>query len=183
MVRRMHISECRAEDVVLLDQHLPSGGTTSFHARRFVRHTAGSSTYLVAWNDGCPVGNGEVRWNGCSAPEVQAAFPDCPEINGLHVAEPLRGTGIGTALIRRAERLAGQRSTRTIGLGVDDHGNPRAAALYTRLGYRPTVRYVDRRSYIDRDGIEHHVEDPCVFLVKELTPDTVDADGRRSRIY
>ncbi|MEU9992731.1 GNAT family N-acetyltransferase [Streptomyces sp. NPDC048045] len=176
----MHITECRTEDVVLLDEHLPSGGATSFHARRFARHTAGSSTYLVAWTDGCPVGNGEVRWNGCTAPEVRAVFADCPEINGLHVAEPLRGAGIGTALIRHAERLAVQRNTRKIGLGVDDHGNPRAARLHARLGYRPAVRYLDRWSYIDRDGIDHHVEDPCIFLVKDLTTDTPDADGRRS---
>jgi GNAT superfamily N-acetyltransferase len=167
MVGRMDIVECRAEDVVLLDECLPSGGATSFHAGRFTRQVAGSGTFLVAWVEGRPVGTGEVRWDGCAAPEVQAEFADCPEINGLHVVEPLRGTGIGTALIHHAERLAVDRGRRTIGLGVD-HDNPRAAALYARLGYRPMVRYVDRWTYTDRDGVGHDEEAHCVFLVKDL---------------
>ncbi|MEU3600508.1 GNAT family N-acetyltransferase [Streptomyces sp. NPDC006798] len=169
----MRITECRAEDIALLDRHLPSGGATSFHTRRFARHAAGTSTYLIAWSadgsgPGRPVGNAELRWTGCTAPEVRAAVPDCPEINGLLVAEPLRGTGIGTALIHHAEHLTAARSLDRIGLGVDDDGNPRAANLYTRLGYRPTVRYLDRWSCTDLSGTEHQQADPCVFLVRDL---------------
>lgn len=165
----MHITECRAEDIPLLDQCLPSGAATSFHARRFARQTAGTSTYLVAWSDTHrPIGHTELRWTGCAAEEVRAAVLACPEINALLVAEPLRGTGIGTTLIHHAEHLASQRSFRRIGLGVDPDGNPGAARLYTRLGYRPTVPYLDRWSYTDRAGTEHHQEDPCVFLVKSL---------------
>ncbi|MFJ2809892.1 GNAT family N-acetyltransferase [Kitasatospora sp. NPDC087271] len=164
----MLITECRSADVTLLDTHLPSPFRTSFHAQRFARQTAGRSTYLIAWRDGIPVGSSEVRWNGCAAAEVRLAVPDCPEINGLSVAEPLRGTGFGTALIGHAERLAHAGGAGRIGLGVDEHDNPRAAALYARLGYRPVVRYVDRWSYTDWQGVDHDVEDPCVFLVKPL---------------
>ena len=120
---------------------------------------------------GRPTGwNSEVLWNGCWEPEVRAALPDCPEINGLDVAEAVRSRGIGTALICYAERLAAERGRRSIGLGVDDHGNPRAAALYARLGYRPVIRYVGHWSYTDHTGIEHAVEDPGVFLAKDLRP-------------
>ncbi|MFB4317747.1 GNAT family N-acetyltransferase [Actinomadura sp. 21ATH] len=167
----LRIAACRREDLDALEEHLPSPSATSYHARRFARQAAGAGTYLVAWLDGRPAGNCEVRWNGCAAPEVRAVTAGCPEVNGLHVVDALRSRGIGTALIRRAERLAARRGARLIGLGVDDHGNPRAAALYARLGYRPTVRYLDRYSYTDDAGVEHPVEDPCVFLVKDLVPD------------
>ncbi|MQS15637.1 GNAT family N-acetyltransferase [Streptomyces kaniharaensis] len=164
----MRITECEQTDVALLEEHLPSRGRSSFHARRFARQLAGSSTYLIAWEDERPAGAAEVRWNGCAAAEVQRALPECPEINALHVAEPLQGRGIGTALIRHAERLAARRGVPRIGLGVAEEGNPRAAALYARLGYRPVVRYLDRWSYVDDRGEVHDVEDPCVFLAKGL---------------
>ncbi|MGE7437113.1 GNAT family N-acetyltransferase [Kitasatospora sp. NPDC001175] len=165
----MLITQCQQADVALLEEHLPSPSRTSFHAQRFARQGVGTSTYLVAWLADRPVANAEIRWNGCAATEVRQAVPNCPEINGLSVTEPLRGGGIGTALIRHAERLAVERGVQRIGLGVDDDGNPRAAALYARLGYRPVVRYLDRWSYTAHDGEVHDVEDPCVFLAKELT--------------
>jgi hypothetical protein len=66
------------------------------------------------------------------------------------------------------EQLARSRGLSRIGLGVDD-GNPRAAALYLRLGYRETgCRYLDRYSYVSPDGVTHEVADPCRFLVKPL---------------
>ncbi|WP_307841021.1 GNAT family N-acetyltransferase [Streptomyces sp. GESEQ-4] len=56
------------------------------------------------------MGHAEVRWTGCESPEVRAALPGCPEINGLLVwPEPLRSQGIGTTLVRTAERLARER--------------------------------------------------------------------------
>lgn len=54
-----------------------------------------------------------------------------------------------------------------MGLGVGD-GNPRAAALYARLGYLPTVAYLDRWAHLDPDGVRQERADPCVFLVKAL---------------
>jgi GNAT superfamily N-acetyltransferase len=169
---RMQIIECRDGDVTSLDEHLPSPSTTSYHAQRYARQIAGNSTFLVVWLDGLPVATGEVRWNGCAAAEVRAVLAHCPEINGLDVAVPMRSRGIGTALIRHAEQLAAACGARTIGLGLDDRGNPRAAALYARLGYQPTIRYLDRYSYTDAAGAEHPVEDPCIYFVKELAPVT-----------
>ncbi|OSZ55675.1 hypothetical protein OQI_37135 [Streptomyces pharetrae CZA14] len=78
------------------------------------------------------MGHAELRWTGCAAPEARAARPGCPELNGLAVRpEPLRSRGIGTALIRAAERLARERGIDVMGLGAGAD-NPRAAALYAR---------------------------------------------------
>ncbi|MFE7775996.1 GNAT family N-acetyltransferase [Streptomyces sp. NPDC057445] len=164
----MEIAPCRAEDLPLLDLHMPSNSADSHHAARCLRQEAGASTYLVAWRDGAPVGRGEVRWTGCAAPEVRAALGDCPELNGLAVwPEALRGQGIGTALIRAAESLARERGKDLLGLGVD-RDNPRAAALYARLGYEPGVPYTDRWAYTGEDGARHECADSCTFLVKRL---------------
>ncbi|MEU0250284.1 GNAT family N-acetyltransferase [Streptomyces sp. NPDC006235] len=143
----MEITVCRAADVALLDQYLGSPGATSFHARRFERQERGQSTCLVAWLDG---------------------RPGCPEINALTVwPETLRSRGIGSALIRAAEERARERGRTAIGLGVADD-NPRAAAFYARLGYRPLAPYVGRWSYEDHDGVTHECVEELTFLVKEL---------------
>ncbi|GAA4036703.1 GNAT family N-acetyltransferase [Streptomyces shaanxiensis] len=164
----MEIAACRAEDIEVLDRFMPSRSLDGNHAARFARQEAGDSTYLIPWLDGRPVGHAEVRWTGCEASEVRTAQPGCPEINGLCVwPESLRSQGIGTALVSAAERLARERGIGSMGLGVGD-GNPRAAALYARLGYLPTVAYVDRWAHLDDHGVRHEQADTCVFLVKAL---------------
>ncbi|MFG3348979.1 GNAT family N-acetyltransferase [Streptomyces sp. NPDC048018] len=166
-MNRTEIGPCRAEDLPLLNRRLPNPGAPTRHADRFARQEAGLGTYLIAWRDGLPAGNGQIRWDGCAAPEVRAALGDCPELNGLDVREELRGQGIGTALIRAAEELSRERGKTHLGLGVAPD-NPRAAALYARLGYTPVTAYTDRYAYTDADGVRHTCADACTFLVKRL---------------
>lgn len=164
----MEITACTAADVALLDRHMGSPGRTSFHARRFARQEAGQCTYLVARLAGRPVGHTEMRWIGWADPQVRAARPGCPEIGGLAVwPEELRSRGIGSALVRAAEELARGRGLTVAGIGVAKD-NPRAAALYARLGYRPLIDYLDRYSYEDVDGEIRECVDPCTFLVTNL---------------
>ncbi|MDV5144377.1 GNAT family N-acetyltransferase [Streptomyces sp. SBC-4] len=164
----MDIRPCRAEDVPVLDRHIPAPEVPSRHADRFARQEAGAGTYLLAWREGVPVGHGQVRWDGCAAPEVRAVLGDCPEFNGLDVwPEALRGQGIGTALVRAAEELVRERGGTALGLGVA-HDNPRAAALYARLGYEPAVTYTDRWAWTDEAGRTHACADACTFLVRTL---------------
>lgn len=165
---------CRAADVALLDQYIGSPGAVSTHARRFARQGAGGGVYLVAWLEDRPVGHAEVIWDGCAAPEVRAALPGCPELNGLAVWPPrLRSRGIGGALIRCAEELAREHGRTALGLGVAAD-NPRAADLYARLGYRRLTDYVDHWSYEDHDGVTRECVDPCTFLTKDLASGTLD---------
>ncbi|WP_030616355.1 GNAT family N-acetyltransferase [Streptomyces fulvoviolaceus] len=175
----MDITACRAEDLDVLERFMPSYADDAHHADRYARQAAGDSTYLIPWLDRRPVGHAEVRWTGCHAPEVRAALPGCPDVNSLFVwPESLRSRGVGTALVRAAERLARERGIGVMGLGVGDH-NPRAAALYARLGYRPAVAFVDRWAYLDASGVRHERVDPGVFLVKELDPSS-PLDVRRA---
>ncbi|AXK31314.1 GNAT family N-acetyltransferase [Streptomyces armeniacus] len=162
----MRITECREGDVELLDRHMPSPGATSQHARRFARHVERSGTFLVAWRGELPVGSCEVRWDGCEAPEVRLAHASCPEISGLGVwPEVLRSERTGTALIETAEKLVRGRGHASVGLGVEKN-NPRAEALYFRLGYHPSVAYLACWSYEDATGMAHQVADACTFMYK-----------------
>jgi GNAT superfamily N-acetyltransferase len=164
----MRISQCREEDVELLDQHIPFRSAASLHKLRYARQREGHGAVLVAWDEGRPVGSCEIRWEGCAAPEVRAAHPVCPEVNGLGAwPEALRSQGIGTGLLREAERLATGRGCPDIGVGVEKN-NPRASALYQRLGYLTSVPYLDCWSYEDGAGVTHRVADARVFMVKPL---------------
>lgn len=148
---------------------MPSPGRTRRHAARFDRQEQGLSTFLTAWADDVPVGSAQILWRGCAAPEVQARFPGCPELNGLGIWPPdLRSRGIGTALIRAAEQRVRDAGQDLIGLGVGDD-NRRAAALYLRIGYRETnCRYLDRYTVLDAGGVRQEVADPARFLVRDL---------------
>ncbi|SRR6266487_277905 len=164
----VRIAECQQADLRALEAAIPSG-PSRFHERRFARQAQGLSTYLISWLDELPVGHAEILWNGCAAAEVHEQFPRCPELNALGVwPERLRSHGIGTALIAEAERLAAGRGFRQLGLGVADD-NPRAAALYLRLGFHETgCGYVDCYEILDHAGVRRVISNPCRFLVKRL---------------
>jgi GNAT superfamily N-acetyltransferase len=165
----VEIRNCDRLDLDLLDRWIPSGGRTSFHRRRFARQDRGEGTYLVAWRDGRPVGHVEIRWSGCAAPHVRAAVVRCPELNAPGVWPPeLRRRGWGTALLRAAEVIVSTRGHAVVGLGVTDD-NVDAAALYARLGYADRgLRYQDRWSWVDQDGVVHDESAWATFLVKNL---------------
>ncbi|MCT2594083.1 GNAT family N-acetyltransferase [Streptomyces sp. N2-109] len=164
----MRITECREDDVALLERQLPSPGTTSGHAERFARHQKGTGTLLVGWQGGLPVASCEVRWDGCPAPEVRAVHPGCPELSGFGLwPGVLRSPRTGALLLLAAEDLVRKRGLRSAGLGVEKN-NPRAEALYGRLGYQLSVAYLACWSYEDAAGMTHQVADACTFMHKVL---------------
>lgn len=159
---------CRDRDVALLDQLNPAPSVRSFHSVRYAQQQAGTATYVVAWRRGVPCGHALIKWDGCDAARIRDTYPGCPEIACLEVfPSPMRGHGIGTGLIRHAQQRARERGCGLIGLGVAD-SNPRAAALYRRLGYDGTQAYIDRYRCVDSLGGIHNFASPCVFLVKAL---------------
>lgn len=82
----------------------------------------------------------------------------------LAVDDRVRGLGVGTSLIDRLEKLIVRRGRRQARLTVE-LDNPRAAALYRRLGYTETGPALDRwpvaggRTYVAA----------CVAMVHDLT--------------
>jgi GNAT superfamily N-acetyltransferase len=127
-------------------------------------------TELVAWDGPRPVGSGFIHWKGPrDATIARLVAGGTPEIFRLEVVERYRSRGIGTALVRTLEALAQAEGWIRVGLGVGI-GNRRATWLYERLGYRMVAGsdYVDRWDYPDARGWRRRVEEPCIFMVKDL---------------
>ena len=93
--------------------------------RCFERHKAGEIVYVVAHIRGRPVGH-----LGVDLMRVR----DAAHLWQFGVLPALQSHGIGTAMVAYAERAAS-----THGFGIAEIGaetdNPRARALYERLGY------------------------------------------------
>lgn len=156
---------CQADDLPALEAWQPTGNSHT-NSWRFSHQQAGTSTYYLAAFRQTPgqfVGSCEIRWDGCAAPEV----PRSPEINGLQVwPEHLKSRGIGTQILALVEHEALARDHTSLGLGVDD---PRAKALYLRLGYTYSgVDYVDRYTWTDASHQVHHVADRAQWMTKTL---------------
>jgi ribosomal protein S18 acetylase RimI-like enzyme len=85
----------------------------------------------------------------------------------LAVQPPLQSHGLGALLVRALEERVRARGAGRVMLlvGVD---NPRARALYERLGYREAGTETDRWSYVDDTGRTVDVADECVLMMKEL---------------
>jgi ribosomal protein S18 acetylase RimI-like enzyme len=110
------------------------------------RQEAGLTDFLVAEFGGVIVGSGELTTT------------DPAEFKSLSVDASARGQGVGSAIIAAAERVVEERADRAtgrarhlvVGVGVD---NPRAAALYERLGFvRTGVVSTTTYEYVDDEG-------------------------------
>lgn len=84
------------------------------------------------------------------------------------IAWQARGNGVGSALIGAAARRVAARGSAVlaVSVGID---NPRAAALYDRLGHQPAgLQGTARYAYPDHEGVDHEVVEQNVTLAKRL---------------
>ncbi|MFB7255631.1 GNAT family N-acetyltransferase [Streptomyces nojiriensis] len=85
----------------------------------------------------------------------------------LAVHPALQSCGIGTLLIGAAEQRIRDRGLRHAELGVEED-NPRARALYERLGYVARGRRPDAWTEQAPDGSLRHHETMCTVMRKRL---------------
>jgi GNAT superfamily N-acetyltransferase len=116
----------------------------------------GSRLFLVASVDGMPVGRATLDF---SAPRAAGATL----FRNAWVEPEWRSRGIGADLVGRAEEIAAARGYQALDLLVRTD-NPRALALYRRLGYELVGDEVNR--FLDDAGVA--VEEPCRSLSKRL---------------
>lgn len=83
-----------------------------------------------------------------------------------------RGRGYGSFLLRQVEKLAAELGSKEFYLWVDPVDNPRAFALYVRLGYQPLQAqpYAFHWEFVDSEGHPHAGDSWRVDLVKSLVP-------------
>lgn len=116
---------------------------------------AGRSTLLVALREDAPLG------------VAQLVHREIPEVCNVGVPEEHRSQGIGTAMMREAERRA--RPAGRLQLGVDV-GNPRARQLYERLGYRLLGEQITTTyEYVDSGGVRRSATETDEMMEKDLT--------------
>ena len=156
-------------EIPLLDKHLDPDRLAGRHGDRFARQKDGRLTYLIAWRGGIPIGHTMTRWEGTTDAFVAERISGCAHVEDLFVMPKLRSRGIGTRILAHAERLAAERGFTQIGLavGID---NPRARALYERLGYEDTGfgAFEIGGTYTDRRGQRREWLEVCEYLVKGL---------------
>ena len=85
----------------------------------------------------------------------------------LAVLGELQSCGIGTLLIEAAEQRIRGRGLHRAELGVEEN-NPRARALYERLGYRAYGRKPEAWDEEAEDGTVTRYETVCTLMRKEL---------------
>ena len=147
------VTELRSDDVELVDSRLP--------LNRLDQHSAGASTYLIAWDGEEPVGHAHLAWSGTHL--------QLPEIQDMFVLPELRGRGIGTTLVHAAEQAARDRGWGRMSLSVSRDGNPSARRLYEGLGYADAgVEPVRTVGVIQLRGRPFHVDDTLLYLTKAL---------------
>jgi ribosomal protein S18 acetylase RimI-like enzyme len=133
--------------------HLASIATMLERTRR------GEADYLAACPpSGLPVGVGGIDY---------MENPGAGTLKQLSVLGALQSCGIGTVLIRSAEQRILARGRDWAELGVEE-SNPRARALYTRLGYVAYDREPDSWDEQASDGTIVCYETICTLMRKEL---------------
>ncbi|WP_020385418.1 GNAT family N-acetyltransferase [Kribbella catacumbae] len=129
-------------------------------AKELDRARAGEVDYLaVCTKADLPVAIGGVDYR---------PHPGAGSLWQLAVHPALQSYGIGTVLIKAAEQRILARGLRRAEIGVE-LSNPRARALYERLGY---VAYDERLESWDQQGPDGSItryETTCAQMRKELT--------------
>jgi ribosomal protein S18 acetylase RimI-like enzyme len=124
------------------------------------RRERGEAELLVAEANGFPVGRIGVDFTRRPGKALLWSFAVIPNLQGL---------GIGTALIHAGEAVAAARGIATVEIDVGKD-NPRAQALYERLGYEVAGEEQGTWSYVDDAGNTVVVVDDDWVLRKELKP-------------
>jgi ribosomal protein S18 acetylase RimI-like enzyme len=140
------------DEVAVVDDALP--------LNRLDQWRRDGSTFLIAWDEGRPVGHAHVAWDGTKL--------GAPEIQDVYVAESARRRGVATALTHAAEAEALARRHDRLSLSVGT-GNFAAQALYDRLGFADAGLEPERvHGTIMLRGEPFEVDDTLVYLVKRL---------------
>jgi GNAT superfamily N-acetyltransferase len=149
----VRVTELQPSEVSDVDRCLPLS--------RLDQQRAEGSTYLVAWEDGQPIGHVHIAWENTHV--------GVPEIQDVFVLPERRRRGIAAQLTRAAEQEARAKGWDAISLSVSQDGNAAARRLYAKLGYADAGSDPVRVSGpIMLRGRPFEVDDTLVYLVKPL---------------
>lgn len=149
---------------------IKGAGSDAVHRDRLRDAREASFRYLVLLN------GQEVIGFGCLVFHRPAYWSDAgdtthlPQIVDVRIHDALQGQGYGTALMRGIERCATEAGAAEIYLSVAPLDNPRAYALYMRLGYQPLQPEPYRKTweFTDSAGTLHQGDEWIIDMVKQL---------------
>jgi len=154
---RMHmvVRAVRADDLPKLEWFGTMSHWRNVTRRTFSDHLAGQRLMFVVDINDFPVGQ----------VVIDVTPRDYAYLYALRVMEPLRGLGIGTALLRTGDLVAREHGFRQIQLAVEK-SNTAARRLYERFGYDIWTQRVDVWSYIDHLDQTHWVHEDVYGMRK-----------------
>lgn len=160
---KLHVRRARPGDLEALIRELGQAAVLDDRMSRQSKHLG---MLLTAWRGNRPVGVIYLWLEDAEEAELQEHLPGVPILNHLKIHPNHRGRGIGTKLIKAAERRLRMVGFSQVALAVE-MTNGRATRLYRRLGYEdwphPPVRCY---SLTDSTG-ERRVE-ICRIMVHAL---------------
>jgi ribosomal protein S18 acetylase RimI-like enzyme len=157
-VRALIVNDLTADD---LSDIVWSGGETHVEsvAKELAKVASGEVEYLaVRAPNGKPIAKGCINY---TEHEGAGTLTQLATVGGL------QGLGVGSRMIAVAEDRIRQRGLTIAMMGVEEN-NPRAQALYERLGYRPTGREKESWIETDQQGKRFLYETEVTLLSKEL---------------
>jgi GNAT superfamily N-acetyltransferase len=151
-------------------------GQRRFFVDRLERQRRGHGELFVAWQDGVPIGD-VYLWRAQPYEYLVRQYLGwTPTITHLEVQPECQNRGIGTELVRAAERQATALGYWRVCLGVDVR-NPDARRLYERLGYEEWEYGLVEVSW-DDEGVDHRMT--CHWLVRAMPGEAPGPDDWKS---
>jgi ribosomal protein S18 acetylase RimI-like enzyme len=140
------IRACRQEDVRLLEWEGLFTPHRAIIEEAWRRHVGGTNVMIVADMSGYPVAQ---VWIDLEKLEEGSAAV----LWALRVHPVLQRAGLGSRLLREAERWLISRGFSVVEIGVDK-SNPEALRLYERLGYHVDRGSIEQYQYVTPDGTQ-----------------------------
>lgn len=164
----MSLNEIRELTYGDLDGLFHLRNDAAMHKERLSAQSEGTLRYLGAFVNGGVVGFVLIMYDNKVDVMLYTDNQPCMDMVDLYVDESMRGMGIGSALITAAERVCAERNVPYMGLDVNPEDNPKALALYTRLGYMQVGGAHLDGVYASQDehGNATVYEDWCVDMIK-----------------
>jgi ribosomal protein S18 acetylase RimI-like enzyme len=161
------VREVVQADLFALSQIKP---TYNLHQDRMQQSLLGCLSYLVVEDDIQVLGFGMLVYTWPSDWADSPGMDKLPMMIDLVVRVDARGKGVGSFMITSMEHITQAKGFDHIYLSVDPLTNPKALALYQRLGYRAlqSEPYLERWSFTDSAGHLHEGEEWLIDMAKEL---------------
>jgi GNAT superfamily N-acetyltransferase len=138
-----------------------------FFRDRFDRHQQGRGHLLIAWLDGCPIGDVYLWLEPAEESEIRKHLRRVPLLTNLEIHPDHRQQGYGTSLIEAAEQWLLDHGKTRVALAVEVD-NLDAHRLYVHLGYNDW----SHGGLVMCDpfpGAPDQEPEKCQVMVKELT--------------